>query len=381
MDIKIYDYEFNLIDAVCDCIGAVCEVYYNKIGRMEWKFPYSSRAAELVTERKNLIFCGDGFCGIVVGCIFDKDSLSVYGRSMNYIFSKRLCRETVSGEDTVDVLCRQLIADAFMTSGSRGYTADFELLENDEFSQIISYSKEGCATLAEYVTEILDADNAGHELIFNTARKKWQFHILRGRELPLILSEANKTAHDSTYSSDLLNAFNAGVFKQSFRYMGEWSPSSNSPRLSEKSADNYECCYKISEDGVCFERQWQKDRYILCRDSEEYAWEQTDAIPDGDIKTVVSDSSQAMGIYLSEVYLGEKSTAEAERALCEYVEQRSASAASDMLFKRDYELGDIVRFQLVKGNFKKTFRLRIIGVRRSYSAGENTLIPIFEFMD
>lgn len=84
------------------------------------------------------------------------------------------------------------------------------------------------------------------------------------------------------------------------------------------------------------------------------------------------------GLYRFETYTTSDEN-EAKQALIDGKKESTARVnATGLKYKKDYELGDTVRVQIIKGGYKKAMRKKITGVEMSFSMNGYTEKPIFE---
>lgn len=167
------------------------------------------------------------------------------------------------------------------------------------------------------VCDCLKLSNLGHELCYNEKTKSWEFNVLEGIESELILSEAHRNAFGTKISSDILDMATCGVYDM-----------------------------------------------------------KTDS---GYISTKITGDSGKTGIYRWEAKLFGETENEAKISLEKLTEKNEISmSTNDILWKRDYNLGDMVRLQIIKGAYRTTERKRVSGVEITTRQGEYREQPIFE---
>ena len=70
---------------------------------------------------------------------------------------------------------------------------------------------------------------------------------------------------------------------------------------------------------------------------------------------------------------------EAGKSLEKLSEKNKISmTTSEISWKKDYELGDVVKLQIIKGAYRMTEKKRVSGVEINTSRGEYSEQPIFE---
>ena len=167
------------------------------------------------------------------------------------------------------------------------------------------------------VRDCLKLSNLGHELCFNEKTKNWEFSILEGMERDLILSEAHRNAFGTKISSDILDLATCGVY--------------------DKKTDDGYISEKIAGDG------------------------------------------EKTGIYRWEAKLLGETEKEAQINLEKLTEKNKISMTTDEIsWKKDYNLGDIIRLQIIKGVYRTTEKKRVCGVEIVVRQDEYSEQPIFE---
>lgn len=172
-------------------------------------------------------------------------------------------------------------------------------------------------TTLKLVRDCLELSNLGHELCFNDKTKNWEFRVLEGIENELILSEAHQNAYDTKISWDILDLATCGVY--------------------EKKTSNGYTSAKITGD------------------------------------------SDKTGIYRWEAELLGETENEARMNLEKLTHKNKISLTTeDVFWKKDYALGDVVRLQIIKGDYRTTEKKRVSGVEITTRQGEYSEQPIFE---
>lgn len=167
------------------------------------------------------------------------------------------------------------------------------------------------------VRDCLNLSNLGHELCFNEKSESWEFSVLEGTESELILSEAHRNAYNTRISSDILDLATCGVY-------------------DKKTAD-------------------------------------------GHTSTKITGDTQKNGIYRWEALLFGETENEARISLAKLTKKNKISMTTDEIsWKRDYNLGDVLRLQIIKGDYRTTEKKRVLGVEVTTQQGEYSEQPIFE---
>ena len=167
------------------------------------------------------------------------------------------------------------------------------------------------------VKNCLELSNLGHELRFNDKEKKWEFNVLQGTERELVLSEAHRNAYDTKISADILDFATCGMY-------------------DKKTTNGY-------------------------------------------TSTKISGDSEKTGIYKWEAILMGETESEASKSLEKLAEKNKVSmTTSEISWKKDYELGDIVKLKIIKGAYRMAEKKRVSGVEINTRRGEYSEQPIFE---
>lgn len=297
--LRIYNFDFELIYIEPKTKSTSWAVYYNEIGTFEAHLPLSSELIKLIAQNKYLIVCEDDKTAVLTGYEIDRE-LVLYGRTLNWLLEKRVAPKTESVTDKAGIISNSIVSAAFSD------VDDFEVLAPPETPEV-TIERSAYKTVYNAVCECLSPCNLGHKLDFDAKNQKWIFSIIKGEEIPLLISEANKNAYDTALKSDIL--------------------------------DLADCAY-YAEDG-----------YLQSGNSGIYRWE-----------TILSDETQT----------------EAELSLENKKENNECSLKlRNLSLGTDYNLGDILRVQITKGNLRTTEKKRISGVRIMKRNGFSEEIPIF----
>lgn len=201
--IFVYDFEFNLLLVETGIIRSRWVVYYNDVGTFEAHFPITSELTKIVSENRYLVVKQHGLTAIVVGKELG-DELVLYGRTCNWLLSKRITPRRTSSTAYSGELASEMVQNAFsdvsnfvIGDAPKGNEVDFECRQD---------------IVLNPVRDCLALSNLGHEICYNDKTKNWEFNILEGIESELILSEAHRNAHDTKISSDILDLATCGVY-------------------------------------------------------------------------------------------------------------------------------------------------------------------------
>ncbi len=321
-DIRLYDFQFTLLCILNDCTSANWSLKYNGVGTFEGHFPLSSRATSVALSTPYLVAVQGGKQAIITS----KDASSelvLYGRTPNWILTKRVMPDFDQLTGDVGTLAHGFVTEWFADLIEDG-TFVANVPPEGMFTTQVKFWRNTYHPVGEVVADVLERDNGGHRVTFDTVQKKWIYEATKGGSLPIVLSEDNLTAYDTTYSEDLLNYSTAGV-------------------------------------------------YQVPQEPEEEGGE----TPDPVWETVVSDPSKT-GIYRWECVLSAQSESEAKSELLKKQrEVEAAMTAANLRYGVDYQLGDQVLLTLTKGGFSFREQKRITGVDIWYEANNVGEKPTF----
>lgn len=315
MDIWVYTWEFELLHIEPRYISANWTIHYNGIGTFEGRFGLDSEIVPIVMQNKYLVVKQGTKTAIVTGTIINND-LAVFGRTCNWLLTRRTTPNFKSINGNVQTLTRNIVSTAFSD------VSNFNLGEIISWqTKTIDFWRNTYNPTADVVKECLDNDGAGHEVVFDTLNKQWIYRVMHGNELPLIVSEANKNAYDTQINEDILDFYTAGYY--------------------EKQPEDTEA-----------ESEWI---YISGEKTGIYKWECR--LNGGNLSEARTDLNNKKAV--------------SETSLKSY----------NLKFGIDYELGDIVRVQIQKGQYRTTVKKRITGVNIWYEQASTGEQPIFEDLE
>ncbi len=204
-DIRFYDFEFQLLHVENHFISSNWNIYYNDIGNFESHFDLASDTLPIIMYHDYIIAVQGRHAAIIVGKNLGSD-LTVYGRTCNWLLTKRVVDEFNEETKTIDDWMTKLVKEEFeerlvIFDGNAEYTSEVtaERSSKDETFKLVQ--------------EILAQKNLGHELQFDFSYSRFVFQILKGNKNPLVISTANRNAYDVTVSSDILDMYTEGFYK------------------------------------------------------------------------------------------------------------------------------------------------------------------------
>ncbi len=350
---RIYSFDFELLYITPRCSSAVGYIYYNDIGTFEGHFPLNDRICEIVLNNKFLVIEQYPFVGIITGCSADDDFV-IYARTVNWLLSKRITPLFDGKTGDVKSLCDGFVTEAF-------YDVENLIVDSrNPFTNQIDFWRNTYTPTFEVVKGCLEDDGGGHELIFDRKNKQWIFRCYKGSEIIKIVSEANKNAYDTKIETDILDMVDGGYYQQAIKVISDWDASTNTPTLTDENPLNFEKCYRVSVAGTRFDISFEANEYIICDDISG-KWKKSTEVPPS-VWRKLDIEPEYSGMKHWETTLSGDSASDAKYDLKQKNKNYEVSLISTLEYKKDYNLGDIIRVQVVKGSYKKTSKMRITGV-------------------
>lgn len=315
MTIKFFDFEFNLLHFEPNVISYKATLYYNDIGTTETHFSLDNDVINIITGNKYVVMVCNGISSIVIGYDIDTE-LVIYGRTCNWLLTKRLTPPFEQKSGVAEIMSGQFVTEAF-SDVSNFKVAPISFIENTT-----DFVKDKICTTFEVVQECLALQNSGHNVVFDYENSKWIYNVLCSHQSDLIIAEANKNAHNTKITYDIIDVANCGYF--------------------DKDVEDVEG------------NSTTESTYVAAADVPTgiYRWE---TILDGSTETEAKNN-------LSDLKFKSDTTVE----------------TYNIKYGVDYKLGDVVRMQITKGKYRKTVKKRIIGVEISQDQNKKSEQPIFE---
>lgn len=385
-DVRIYDFEYNLLHIEHDIASCNWSLYENEIGTFEMHFSLESPLVQIAVENRYLVAVQGEKQAIITGRQFGAEGV-LYGRTCNWILTRFCVCETFdtrtlaeTGELTsqdAKTVCMYLIQKGM------GDIPDFVFEENvgTVFGDVYLQNKQ-VTTVFELVQSCMKQDDGGHRVFFDVKEKAWRLVLTKGKTLKTVLSEDNRNACDLEYMADLQNLFLGGYYEIPVKDMGDWDVYRNLPVLNNNNENNYATGYKVIVNEELTESSYYKrfgitfynGDYIVCT-TKDGAWQKADKLGSF-IEKVVPTLS---GIYGWKAKLDGQNEEEAQRSLAQHTESSRLSLKTRrFVFGRDYQLGDSVTQQFTKGEFATCMTRKITGVHLWYEPNDIGEQPIFE---
>ena len=317
MVFQFYDFDFNLLHIETKAINITWDIKYNDIGTLQVTMPLNNKILDIIIKNKYLVLCYKNFSAIII--VADvQDQIILYGRTCNWILTKRITKKFDTVTDTAINIARSCASNAFSD------VSNFKLGKLVNIAKTIDYSISDNKITSDVIIDCLKQENCGHYVNFDYKNKKWIFNTSVSKEIPLIISESNKNAYGVKWTQDILDMSNCGYYN------------------------------KVTVTG---------------NDSES-------STP---VFTYISKNDTPSGIYRWESILNGETENEALNDLNNHRAITDMSSSTKKIrYGIDYNLGDIVNIQIVKNDFKKAVKRRINGIKIVFEKGNHTEQPTFE---
>lgn len=338
MDIRVYDFNFNLLTVMSDVISSSWSLKYNSVGTYEGHFKLGDRISDILLEHTYLILTEGDNQAVCTGKIADTELL-ICGRTLNWLLTKRVIPPFKTSEVFGGRYCapteiiKYVLEKTFTappqtdengiyidgTVDTRKKVDNFNILP---FAECVTlerhFWRNSANTAEEVIADLAYLADLGHRLYFNVAEKSWDFELIESAERELTMSEKNRNLYDVSYTEESEGYASGGWYEDT------------------------------DDDG---EELW---RYIG-----------------------IDDGNSAMMFW--ETVLSGTGYSEAESALlnkkCEYT---VSATASKLKYGQDYNMGDIVYVLVSYGGFERTIKYRIEGVNIWYNENGYGEEPVFK---
>lgn len=335
-DIRIYDFEFNLLHVENDVISSNWTLEYNGMGTWEGHFNLAGDVLPAVMDAPYLVVVQGDKQAVVTGRQIGTD-FALFGRTPAWLLTKRvvapfdsaaMVEDGTLADSKTETLVRYLVAQAFSDAPS------FVLAPAVGLAHTAAAARTSDALLSDVVEDCLAEAKAGYRVTFDVANKQWVFGLLCGQDLEAVVSEGNRNAMEMELLRDVQDECSCGYYQYK-------------PPKQEDAADDGE------GDGA--------------------------QAADEPVRTYLDDGSGRTGLYRWEGILSGAVESEARADLDKKKGKDVVRTQThDFLFGRDYALGDTVTVQLHRGGYKTSARKRIVGVDVWYEFNNIGEKPVFE---
>ncbi len=337
-DIRIYDFEFNLLCIMSNVVSSQWHILYNEIGTYEGHFRINDYISNIILANKYIVLTQGDNQAICTGKIAS-DELIVCGRTVNWILSKRvrppfktkeIFGEEYTDPETILLYCLKKGFTEPPQTDENGLELPDTVDTDRKIDNFIIPEAIGSQPLTSHfwritaheisnlVIQMCEKLDRGHEVVFDIKNHNWQFNFLYPKNNNILISKESKTTYDLSYTEDLLN---------------------------------------FSENG------WYSE-YDSESDYDQNTWHL--------LKT--GDSS---GIYSWDSVLDASGKSEAEDELNKKrYTQTIESKLRNLSFRKDYNLGDIIPVYAKFGSFEKLEKYKITGVNIKITPTDSYEEPI-----
>ena len=341
-DIRVYDFNFNLLTIMSDIISSSWTIKYNEIGTYEGHFRLSDKISDILLKTPYIILTEGENQAICTGKIAENELL-ICGRTLNWLLKKRVLppfkTREIFGEEFKDpkTILDYVLEKAFISPPKIDESGQFIENTKDEAKAVQNFTlspythpekldrhfwRNSANSTDEIVHDLCEIMGTGHRLFFNTKNKTWDFEILIGDTKSLVLSEKHLNFFDISYTEDIENYASAGWYSES-----------------------------------------------IDSDSGDSVWK------------YINSNTDTSGILYWESVLSGIGESEALTSLSKKSKNINIQGrVRNLSFREDYNLGDTLKILVTFGNFQKTFIYKVIGVniwQNETSRGEE---PILKFI-
>lgn len=368
-EIKIYDFDFNLLGSEFKCISFEWDTRFNSIGGFEGVFTLDSDIYDCVANRDFLVCVQGENQGIVTSVRIEDDKVVIGGKGVNYILEKRVCLPFSTKDDGTLKSAPKIVCELV-----KRHCGDFiEVLDAPEGYTLNHYTRIEAKPVSEVISDILSTENLGHFMRFDIQNKKWVFGISEPKQTNILLSQPDKTLSDCDYVRYLTDYAAIGVYKQKPFYMGLWDAYANEPFLWDLDNANFAKVYKVSRGGSMFGETFQEGEYVVCT-TEDGKWKKSSSYGHFWHKISLKDGDGALR-WESVLSCDDISEATQMTLLNDIDENVVALVQGEI--KNEFKMGDLIKIQFGKGNSLKVFYKQIKRIVYHYEWDNCFVRPTF----
>ncbi len=206
-ELIFYDYEFNPLGRASGVSDIYYKEMYNGIGTFEAELDADGSMAAELMDRDYTVAVWDGLQAVItsVRAAEGEGVLKVYGRTPNWLLSRRACPNFGHRTGEPHALAHRLTEEVWGDSIVTGSGADIKTGE-------ITFWRNVYNPLSEVVADCLDRAGGGHRVVFDTRSREWRFETYEGRRRRLMFSADRRSAAGMTYSRSVLDHYNGGFY-------------------------------------------------------------------------------------------------------------------------------------------------------------------------
>lgn len=275
-DIRIYDFEFNLLCIMTDVISSQWHILYNGVGTYEGRFRLADEISDIILANKYIVIIQGELQAICTGRIVDNE-LTVCGRTVNWIMTKRVrppfktstIFENYTDAETILLYCLK-----------KGFTEPPALNEegiettNVDASRVVSNfvipEPTGVESMSNHFWRISANDvetlcvdlcnklDRGHRLVFDIINKCWRFEFIYPKKKEFLISKESKTAYEFEYCNDILSEANGGWYASYDSEAEEQTTWHYIKNGEKKGIYNWDCVLSCSSESEAIDELFKK---------------------------------------------------------------------------------------------------------------------------
>lgn len=362
-DIRIYNFDFQLLHIAHNISSCYWDLRYNDIGTFEGTFPLDSDLTKVLFSNKYLFLTQGDLQAIITGKVAD-DVLHIYGKTPNWILSRRTIapfKTSALEDENYDKVVAYVLKTGFSDIFHTHFTFSNEvqgICDSKHFWRIVRNP------VSDVVRDRIAPLGIGHRVTLDFENKRWAFSLYQGKQVHRALSEEGRTMHKVALCEDLQNYYTAGYYNKELRALGEWSPHAMRPEDNKESYGGYYTI--VYEDGETQKRGYPAGAYLVCDNEETGTWQVYSELPQ--LSAYVGGGET--GIYRWDADLSSGSLSEAEATLSARKRVRKITGDTvSLTYGKDVNLGDMITLQVEKGGYRQTLSRRVVGAELWYESG------------
>lgn len=205
-DIRVYDFNFNLLHIENMISSVDWVIKFNDIGTFEAHFPINAKIVSVAMKNDYLIVVQGENQAIITGKSAFAD-FTLFGRTPNFILSKRVTPNFTKKEGTIEEICADIVSDAFFD------VENFVVKRTSGFTNSINFWRNVYNPTFKVISECLDREKAGHKVYFDFENKQWVYTALKGKNTDIVFSRGKFNASNISYVEDFKEHVNGGFYE------------------------------------------------------------------------------------------------------------------------------------------------------------------------
>lgn len=328
-DIRIYNFDFNLLCIENKTISSNWYLKNNGIGNFEMHFSLESEVCECVKENfdmnnnKLVVFVQGSKQGILTGFRI-KEDLAVFGKTCNFLLSKRMVPKfSTSNLDIrkdVESIARYCVENAF--SDVDNFVPGDIVGFDEKYINGTHFWRNVYNPVEDVVSDLMTIGGGGHNVVFDIKNARWVYNTTKNRENHIMISVQMKNAYGIENTEMIGDYCSCGWYERQ----------------------------QTLVDGVRPDPVWT----YITKDEKSgiYRWE-----------------GKLNGFYESEAVKDLEN---------KKITENTELSLRKIYYEKDFNLGDIVRLQYKFGTHQKTVQKLIDGIYLSYENNNISEKPVFK---